>query len=78
MSVVGRSGEVTEGLCAEMHASDAALGSVGRWLLLHQTVCPPLWRAQASGRRTRWWCYDRRVASASVGGGVSRAQRQRK
>jgi hypothetical protein len=38
MSVVGRSGELTKGLCAEMHTSDAALGSVGRWLLLHQTL----------------------------------------
>jgi hypothetical protein len=41
-------------------------------------VRSPWWHVLTSVRQTRWWCYDRRVTSASVDGGVSRAQRQRR
>jgi hypothetical protein len=34
----GKKWQSHEGFRAEMHASDAVLGSVGRWLLLHQTL----------------------------------------
>jgi hypothetical protein len=47
---VERSGKVAKGFRAEMHALDATLGSVGRWLLLHQTLTSASGKPSAMAR----------------------------
>jgi hypothetical protein len=63
-----KGGEVTEVFLAEKQASDVGFGGVRRG---HRLCCLTRAAPCRCEHQTRWWSGDRRVVSASVGGGVS-------
>jgi hypothetical protein len=76
--------------CAEGWKRRRSRGSVSRWetgvgrgVRRRQTRPPhmlpnPSCVVLVCEHQTHWWCYNRRMALASIGGGVSRAQRLRR